>query len=50
MPDARLIGYAAYADDAIRDVSYGLPRLVSSSGKHKQNDVTPTELTDTKVA
>ena len=44
------IGYAAYADDAIRDVSYRLPRLVSSSGKHKQNDVTPTELTDTKVA
>lgn len=44
------IGYAAYSGDAIRDVSYGLPRLVSTSGKHKQNDVSPTELTNTKVA
>ncbi len=44
------IGYAAYSGDAIRDVSYGLPRLASTSRKHKQNDVSPTELTDTKVA
>ena len=44
------IGYAAYSGDAIRDVSYGMPRLVSTSGKHKQPDVAPTEPTDGQVA